>query len=168
MSVIATPTTLSPTAIREHAAVLGELHDIYGPEGAADVDKLFSTLGGFVTKDVPSGHMSILGRGAFAISPLGTGDHLGSRQAKAHAIGHYLLHYRLMHIEASAHFSCSHEVNEAESQANLFAAALLTRAADFVAAFNTARGDVQEISAKFGVYTSAIARRAESLGMTSR
>jgi len=86
----------------------------------------------------------------------------------AHEIGHYILHYLwpkkhghdVGPIEATRYGA-----GRVEYEANWFAAAFLMPADSFKQSFESANGDLSEVSSKFGVSMAAAKIRAQSLGL---
>lgn len=158
---------LSTRAISEYAERIGRHHDAYSEEGRADLDRLLKALGGRVEVSE-----SFFAQEALTIHEVGnflvhlppmTSDRR-DRFTIAHELGHYFLHYREPNTNGPMTFRRGAR-NHAETQANVFAAALLMPAEFFGAAYARHGSDWWALGDIFGVSPKAAEVRAQVLGL---
>lgn len=159
--------TLNNEAIEALAEALGSEHEIYDDTGRADVIELVETLGGRVCvddnidADRPAS-MSISAIDDFTVMVPWNTSVVRDRFTVAHEIGHLKLHYA---GEGSATFYRFGR-NAQETEANLFAAALLMPREAFEREFKQCEGDVSCLAKKFDVSLSTTKIRAQVLGLS--
>lgn len=162
-----TESPLSNRAISEYAERIGRFHNAYSAEGRADIAWLVRALGGSV--DVSD---SVFAREALTVNAPGdflvhlppmTSDRR-DRFTIAHELGHYFLHYLEPAVEGPKTFGRG-ERNRGETQANVFAAALLMPAEFFRQAHARVGDDWWTLAEVFGVSPKAAEVRAQVLGL---
>lgn len=159
------PAWLTNDAIAKYAEQVGTSAGIYDSNGRADIDLLLRKLGGHVgyATDEESSHVH--SRGDFEIFiPQLTSDRR-DRFTIAHELGHYFLHY--LHAKEQGEKSFSRGGRDrAETEANVFASALLMPAEKFEAAHWAHHGDMWKLAAQFDVSPRAAEVRAQVLGLS--
>lgn len=161
------PSRLSTKAIREYAERVADHYGIFNSEDCADVRGLVKRLGGRV--DVSSSlfndeALTVHAPGDFTIHlPQLTSDRR-DRFTIAHELGHYFLHYLQPERQGPMSYGRGSR-NQAETQANYFAASLLMPEARFRAAYERLQGDMWKIGDSFGVSPQAAGVRAQVLGL---
>lgn len=162
-----TESPLSNRAISEYAERIGRFHNAYSTEGRADIKWLVRALGG--TVDVSE---SVFAREALTVNAPGdflvhlppmTSDRR-DRFTIAHELGHYFLHYLEPKVAGSKTFGRG-ERNRGETQANVFAAALLMPSEFFREAYARVGSDWWTLAETFGVSPKAAEVRAQVLGL---
>jgi Zn-dependent peptidase ImmA (M78 family) len=109
-------------------------------------------------------HVEIRRPGNFLVRIGQTTSERRDRFAVAHGIGHYVLHY--LYRGENQYVEFAHTGDEqAEIEANVFAAALLMPAAHFTTAWTALHGDLWVLSRRFDVSPLAVQARAEVLGL---
>ena len=86
------------------------------------------------------------------------------RFTKAHELGHYFLHYLYPKVSGEARFGRGAR-DRAETEANVFASALLMPSEQFKRAYAEVGGDVWQLASRFDVSPRAAEVRAEVLGL---
>jgi Zn-dependent peptidase ImmA (M78 family) len=157
------PCALSYDAIREYAERVGSKHEIYEDEGHADIDGLVERLGGQVTRGERH-ELVVYQQGEFIISVHDFQSDRRSRFDKAHALGHYFLHYLYVGHESHRMFDRTSR-GDAETQANVFAATLMLPESQFRNAFETTGDDYWALSRVFEVSPASAKTRAQLLGL---
>lgn len=159
------PAWLTNDAIASYAEQVGANAAIYDANGCADIDLLLRRLGGHVgyAKDEESSH--VRERGDFTIFIPQLTSARRDRFTIAHELGHYFLHY--LHAKEQGEKSFSRGGRDrAETEANVFASALLMPAEAFKAAHQAYAGDTWKLAAQFDVSPRAAEVRAQVLGLT--
>lgn len=154
---------LSYDSIREYAARVGDQHQVYNNAGRADIDGLVKSLGGTISY----GHREALvvyAPNEFEISLPELTSARRDRFTTAHELGHYFLHYRLPRLSGRREFGRGKR-NTLETQANVFASALLMPEEHFRVAFADCQGDDWKLSRIFDVSPDAAAVRSQVLGL---
>lgn len=154
---------LSYQAISEYAEKVGAHHRIYDGR-SADIEGLIKKLGGQIAPGYSRESLHVNGPGDFIIYlPQMTSDRR-DRFTMAHEVGHYFLHYRLPNLTGVESFSRG-EQNSVETQANVFASALLMPAERFRRAFARHKGDKWALAQEFDVSPVAAEVRSQVLGL---
>jgi predicted transcriptional regulator len=162
-----TESPLSNRAISDYAERIGQFHNAYSPEGRADIDLLVRALGG--TVDVSESvfareALTVNGKGDFLVHLPPMTSNRRDRFTIAHELGHYFLHYLEPKVEGRKDFGRG-ERNRGETQANVFAAALLMPAEHFRAAHARVGNDWWTLADIFDVSPKAAEVRAQVLGL---
>lgn len=159
------PVGLSNQDIQKYAEMVGDHHKIYNAEGRADVDSLMSALGGRCDYARNNESLHIRQKGDFTIYlPLFTSERR-DRFTKAHELGHYFLHYLYKRSEESdVHFGRGGR-DRAETEANVFASALLMPSKLFEEAYRELNGDTVALASRFDVSPAAAEVRVRVLGL---
>jgi Zn-dependent peptidase ImmA (M78 family) len=164
VSTMNEPSTLSNSAIGDYAEKVGEHFNIYDGAGAADLKRLVAVLGGRIEYAETNESLHVNERGNFTIflPPFTSGRR--DRFTIAHELGHYYLHY-LHQNKSGAEGYFRGERNSVETQANVFASALLMPAAAFKKAYLRFAGDAWALAGLFDVSPDAARVRAQVLGL---
>jgi predicted transcriptional regulator len=158
------PAWLTNDAIASYAEQVGNNAGIYDSSGRADIDLLLRRLGGHVGSATDEESSHVRGRGDFTIFIPQLTSSRRDRFTIAHELGHYFLHY--LHAKAQGDKSFSRGGRDrAETEANVFASALLMPAESFKAAHRTYVGDSWRLAAHFDVSPRAAEVRAQVLGL---
>lgn len=159
------PAWLTNDAIASYAEQVGNNAGIYDPNGCADIDLLLKRIGGRVgyATDEESSH--VRGRGDFTVFIPQLTSSRRDRFTIAHELGHYYLHYLHAKEHGDKRFSRGGQ-DRAETEANVFASALLMPAESFKAAHRTYHGDSWKLAAHFDVSPRAAEVRAQVLGLS--
>ncbi|WP_080559278.1 ImmA/IrrE family metallo-endopeptidase [Prescottella equi] len=169
VAVTATPLNISTSGINDYAVRVGEAYGIYSPDGCADLDHLLQQLGGEV--EVRDGVESLAidkKSGTFTVFVPGHTSPRRDRFTIAHEVGHYLLHH-LNADEGNRLWRFTRlGSNGAETQANIFAAALIMPEAHFRRAYSELNGNVHAIASRFDVSPAAASVRCSVLGLNER
>lgn len=164
MSTIVTqPSNYSYGSISAYAEKVGEAHEIYSSNGNADIDGLVEKLGGRV--EVHNGHESlhVTSKNDFVIYIPQTTSSRRDRFTIAHELGHLFLHYVLPKKDGVKSFSRGGR-NRAETEANVFAAALLMPEKHFKREYRQI-GNATLVAWHFDVSPAAAEVRAQVLGL---
>lgn len=119
---------LTSAAISRYADLVTRTHGVTTGSGWVDIDSLITRLGGAIRvgSSDPSA-LRIHHPGEFTINLPEFISRSRARLELAHGLGHYFLHYR--YLGHSGEMSFTHGVHSRrEVEANIFAAAALTRA----------------------------------------
>lgn len=162
---VTTPSKLSYRAISEYANKIGMHHGIYDGNGCANLPKLLEAIGGRVhhTEELfaaEASRVNAVGDFEIIIPPLTSARR--DRFTIAHEIGHYFLHYLYAEETKPVVFGRGAS-NQAETEANVFAASLLMPEEPFKALFKSVSTDWWAISEVFEVSPSAAQVRAQAL-----
>lgn len=158
------PSRLSYDAIREYAERVGQHYAIYDRSGAGDVRDLVRKLGGRVVVGDSRESLHVNEVGNFTIYLPHMTSSRRDRFTIAHELGHYFLHYLHPNREAPASFGRG-ERNTVETQANVFASALLMPAEPFEREWKRHSGNARALATIFAVSPNAVEVRAEVLGL---
>ena len=156
------PAGLSNWAIQDYAERVGEYHKVYDDDGRADIDAFVAALGGSFEYAVDEESLHVRGPGDFVIYLPHFTSARRDRFTKAHELGHYFLHYVYRKQQTTASFGRGGR-DRAETEANVFASALLMPKAQFSRAFTDLDGDPWDVAARFDVSPRAAEVRAEVL-----
>lgn len=163
MSVRTTePAKLSNEAIVQYAERVGDHHHIYDDVGHADIDDFISRLGGRTEYAFDDESLHVREPGNFTIYVPRFTSARRDRFTKAHELGHYFLHYVYLKLSGDKQFGRGGR-DRAETEANVFASALLMPRKPFEAAFREFDGDEWELAARFEVSPQAASIRAQVL-----
>lgn len=146
-----------------------------GFEPGGDLREVVQRLGGKIShvdlwggNSSDSGSIEIHGSSFEIRLAIATGP-LRDRFTIAHEIGHYILHYlyrkQILNESINDLVAQRFGTNQAEKEANWFAAAFLMPADEFKREFASCGGDHSELSRKFQVSRQASEVRAKSLGL---
>ena len=158
------PTFMSGQAIADYAEKVAAHHEVLGA-GPTDLDRLLLRLGGHTSQRPSRESMTIHGVGNFTIFLPAHTSRTRDRFTIAHELGHYFLHYRLAATRGQQVFTRSGR-NQLETEANVFASALLMPATEFESAWHRLRGNAWDIAVHFDVSPAAVNVRASVLGLT--
>ena len=161
---LTTPAFLTNNAVQEYAELVGSHHDIYDDQGRANVDGLVSRIGGTSEYAVDSESLHVRSTGDFTIFIPHHTSARRDRFTKAHELGHYFLHYLYPKVSGEARFGRGAR-DRAETEANVFASALLMPSEQFKRAYAEVGGDVWQLASRFDVSPRAAEVRAEVLGL---
>lgn len=165
MQIIETePAGLSNSAISTYAERIGAHHRIYDEMGRADLIQLLDVLGGQLAYAESEESLSVRGVGDFTVYVPQYTSHSRDRFTIAHEIGHYFLHYRYADVTGLKQFGRGAR-NRAETEASVFASALLMPEDSFRAAWKEVGGDVWRAADRFMVSTAAVDVRASALNL---
>ncbi|MGS1053166.1 ImmA/IrrE family metallo-endopeptidase [Burkholderia glumae] len=166
------PCNLGKKAVGDLAEHLAR-HTQY--EVGSDLESLVARLGGEMRyQDIweldssESGSIEIHGDHKFVITLAAHTSRARDRFTIAHELGHYFLHYRLPRVkgkEIGPMRAARYGGDQAEVEANWFAASFLMPEAKFRDAFHAVDGDLVTLASQFGVSTSAAGVRAKSLSL---
>ncbi|WP_122263745.1 ImmA/IrrE family metallo-endopeptidase [Ornithinimicrobium cerasi] len=163
MSVTTEPANLTNAAIADYAQRIGEHHAIYSG-GRADLERLIGELGGqWDYGDGPESTI-VYEPGKFTIFLPHFTSRSRDRFTMAHELGHYFLHYLYSQSTGAKIFNRGSR-NRAETEANVFASALLMPADDFKRVWQRLESDEWEVANHFGVSPAAANVRAQVLGL---
>ncbi len=157
------PANLSNAAIAAYAERIGDHHKIY-TKGRADLKALVAKLGGTWAYAAGPESTIVWEPGNFEIFLPHFTSRSRDRFTIAHELGHYFLHYRYLKHEGSMVFHRGSR-NRAETEANVFASALLMPADDFRRVWSEKDGDEWEIANHFEVSAAAANVRAQVLNL---
>ena len=158
----------SKEAIETLAENLGQQHRIYDKDGRADVLELVDQLNGLVQiddntdEDAPAS-LNVRAEDDFTILVPWNTSVVRDRFTVAHEIGHLKLHYSGQGEATFYRFGR----NRQETEANLFAAALLMPKDRFTQEYAECDGDINCLSKKFDVSRSTTLIRAQVLNLVS-
>lgn len=158
------PSRLSNAAIEEYAQRVGDAHNAYSDDGRADLTHLVEVLGGKVETRDGSESLNVRGTGDFTIFLPHFTSPMRDRFTIAHELGHYFLHYRFAEAAGERSYARGGQ-NRAETEANVFAAALLMPGQAFGQTWQAHGGDAWRVAGHFGVSPAAARVRAEVLGL---
>jgi predicted transcriptional regulator len=156
--------SLTNQAISTYAEQVGDAHHIYEPTGRADIDVLLRRLGGAVRQAVDEESLHVRAKGDFTVFVPQLTSMRRDRFTIAHELGHYFLHYLYPKLVGEKRFGRGGR-DRAETEANVFASALLMPAERFAAAYRLHSGDVWQLAEQFDVSPRAAEVRAEVLNL---
>jgi hypothetical protein len=162
--IITEPANLTNASIAEYAERVGNSNGIY-EDGRADIDGLVQRLGGRVVFADGGESLHVRGQGDFTIFLPQFTSTSRDRFTIAHELGHYFLHYRYAGLQQEQPFGRG-DRNRAETEANVFASALLMPAKEFRKRWKVHRGDTWQVAQHFGVSPAAAGVRAQVLRLT--
>lgn len=155
---------LSNAAIAEYAQRVGDAHNVH-TDGYADLHRLVADLGGRVETRDGGESLNVRDTGDFTIYLPHFTSEMRDRFTIAHELGHYFLHYRYANIDGPKSYARGGR-NRAETEANVFAAALLMPAESFAKKWGEHPGDAWRVAGHFGVSPAAARVRAETLQLS--
>jgi len=159
------PACVSNRSIQDYAERVGRHHSIYDDRGRADIDRLIEVLGGNVEYAKGDESLHVRKPGDFTIYIPHFTSSRRDRFTKAHELGHYFLHY--LYPKSTGETNFSHGgVDRAETEASLFASALLMPADEFRAAYTEVDGDAWKLAVRFDVSPRAAGVRAQALQLS--
>ncbi|MGV0849466.1 ImmA/IrrE family metallo-endopeptidase [Mycolicibacterium phlei] len=159
------PAWLSNDAIADYAERVGENARIYGPDGRANIDAFLRRLGGTVRHAIDEETLHVRERGDFTIFIPHFTSSRRDRFTIAHELGHYFLHYLYPKVEGEKRFGRGGR-DRAETEANVFASALLMPTEKFTTAYKIHDGDTWALAAQFDVSPRAADVRAQVLNLS--
>lgn len=157
------PANLTNRSISDYAEKIGRHHSVYH-EGRADLDALLRRLGGKVAYAESEESLQVRQEGVFTVFLPHFTSVSRDRFTIAHELGHYFLHYRLAGLSGTKSYGRGAR-NRAETEANVFASALLMPELEFRKWWGQAAGDEWQVARHFEVSPSAAAVRAQVLGL---
>lgn len=157
------PSGLSNAAIEQYADKVARAHRVTA-DGRADLDTLVDRLGGTVCTRDGGESLHVRGIGDFTIYLPHLTSRMRDRFTIAHELGHYFLHYRYRAVCGELSYARGGR-DRAETEANVFAAALLMPTGPFTARWQGCDGDHWQVAEHFGVSPAAAAVRADTLGL---
>lgn len=160
-----TPIMWSNKKIDEYATLIGRQHEIY-VDGRADIYRLVADLGGTVTYGEADGALKVLNVGHFVITLSRSTSIRRDRFTLSHELGHYFLHYRNAGLTGVHTFDRGAR-SRAETEANVFASALLMPREEFRDRWTLCNADTSSMALHFDVSLAAAEVRAGTLGLTS-
>lgn len=158
----ATPAGLSNHAIQQYAERVGRYHHIYDRDGRADIDDFVARLGGSVDYADDNESLHVTAPGEFTIFLPHFTSARRDRFTRAHELGHYFLHYIYPEHTGPMSFRRGSR-DRAETEANVFASALLMPEDEFRRVHAEFNGDSWKLAAHFDVSPQAASVRAEVL-----
>lgn len=158
------PSNLKASAIQEYARQVGAAHQVYDNSGRADLDALLSRLGGTTEYALDAESLHVRQPGDFTIYLPQFTSNRRDRFTKAHELGHYFLHYLYSQSTGEESFGRG-DRNTAETEANIFASALLMPEENFKIAHSKYSGDAWRLALHFDVSPAAASVRAQVLGL---
>ncbi|WP_284753197.1 ImmA/IrrE family metallo-endopeptidase [Arthrobacter sp. efr-133-R2A-120] len=162
--MVTEPSNLKASAIQEYACQVGDAYHVYDEQGCADLDLLLQKLGGTTEYASDSESLHVRNVGDFTVYLPQFTSNRRDRFTKAHELGHYFLHYLYPKLTGECSFARG-DRNRAETEANIFASALLMPAEPFQRAHKAYNGDAWHLALHFDVSPAAAAVRAEVLGL---
>ena len=139
----------------------------------SDLESLVAKLGGEIRyQDIweldssESGSIEVYGDDKFVITLAAHTSRARDRFTIAHELGHFFLHYRLPRVNGrpiDRLRAARYGGDQAEIEANWFAASFLMPEGRFSEEYRATGGDLTQLAAKFGVSTAAASVRAKSL-----
>jgi len=159
------PIRMTHKAIQDLAQQVGDEFAIYDEHGCADLDRLLRTLGGKTRQALENESLTIRASDDFTVSLPSFTSQRRDRFTIAHELGHYFLHYlpRAEDEEAPTLFHRG-EQDPVETQANVFASALLMPETQFRAAWHK-WPDPDRLALVFDVSPAAARVRAQVLSL---
>lgn len=164
MIAAAKPCNLKYSDISNYAEAVGQHHAIYDALGNADIEALVKRLGGKISKNAGDESLEVLAPSSFVVNiPTHTSE-WRDRFTIAHELAHYFLHYRYAELDGPRKFGRGRK-DRAETEANVFASALLMPSEEFKRAHKQLDGDVWSLARRFDVSPAAAEVRAQVLGI---
>ena len=152
-------------SIDQYAETVGEYHGIYRSDGCADIDGFLRKLGGSKAYAEGAEALKVNRPGEFRVFLPHFTSHGRDKFTIAHELGHYFLHYVLPKKTEPMEFGRGAR-NRAETEANVFASALLMPRSHFVRVWREQRGDAWAVARHFEVSPKAVSVRAQVLNLT--
>lgn len=151
--------------IGEYAERVAEEYGVKDCSGRVDVRGLVEILQGVVVASDDIESLAINQDGSFTVFVPLTTSPLRDNFTIAHELGHYFLHFLIPFErgrDPERHFQRGGS-SRLETEANVFAAALLMPAEEFRAAYGQLQGDVYALANHFNVSPAAARVRVSSL-----
>lgn len=158
------PCNLKYSDIGSYAEEIGSYHDIYDSDGKASIEDLLKKLGGRVALNSGQESLEVTSQGDFVVNIPTHTSMRRDRFTLAHELAHYFLHYRYAGVEGPMTFGRG-ERNRAETEANVFASALLMPAERFKESWVELDGNSWSLARRFEVSPDAASVRAQVLGL---
>lgn len=158
------PLRLSNAAIADYAQRVGRDNDVY-VDGKVDLDRLVAMFGGRIEYGDSTEALHVQDAGEFTIYLPQFTSSARDRFTIAHELGHYFLHYRLPRLSGVQSYGRGQR-NRIETEANVFASALLMPEPEFRQRWNIANGDEWKVANYFDVSPAAASVRAQVLRLT--
>ena len=158
------PAYYTNKSIDKYAEAIGEHNHLYRADGSADLDALLSRLGGTIAYAEGPESLQVEQPGQFTVFLPHFTSTARDKFTIAHELGHYFLHYQLQKLEGPKRFGRG-ERNRAETEANVFASALLMPRTHFVRVWADLGGDEWAVARHFEVSPAAAGVRAQVLGL---
>lgn len=158
------PARLTNAAIQEYAERVGEHHNLYDESGHADIDRFIFSLGGNTTYATNDESLHVTKPGDFTIFIPHFTSSRRDRFTKAHELGHYFLHYLYSDTDGERSFGRGGR-DRVETEANVFASALLMPSGPFRRSHKELGGDKWALAARFEVSPQAAEVRAQVLNL---
>lgn len=153
------------TSIASYAERLGEHHEIYDENGRADIQEFVTKLGGKLTYADSTESLHVSEPGVFTIFLPQFTSVSRDRFTIAHELGHYFLHYLYKKRTGEASFGRGSR-NRAETEANVFASALLMPHEAFERVWRATGADEWRVANHFDVSPAAAGVRAQVLRLS--
>lgn len=158
------PGNFTYSSIANLAQKVGEKYQAYSDEGLLDHMKLLEAIGGRIEYAHGPESSEVAADGTFTIYLPHFTSPARDRFTIAHEIGHYYLHYKAAKPEKGVAVSFGRSSgNRAETEANVFASALLMPEKAFKRVWKRNNGDAHIVSRHFDVSPAAAGVRAEVL-----
>ncbi|OBF93823.1 hypothetical protein A5791_12475 [Mycobacterium sp. 852002-51163_SCH5372311] len=157
------PSLLSNRAIEDYAEQVGNYHKVFDDQRPTDIDGLLTILGGkvaYATDDHQS--LYVKSPGDFTVFVPHFTSSRRDRFITARGIGHYFLHYQYPGLEVEITFGRGSD-DRAETEADVFASALLMPADLFRKALGELGDDYWKLAARFDVSPKAAEVRAQAV-----
>nr|WP_194305898.1 ImmA/IrrE family metallo-endopeptidase [Dietzia sp. B19] len=154
---------MSNAAIAKFAERVGRENDLYD-DGRADLDYLLRLFGGKIEYRDGGEALHVRSPADFTIFLPRFTSVARDRFTIAHELGHYFLHYRLPELNDERGYGRGSR-NRAETEANVFASALLMPSAEFAEKWNSLEKDEWLVANHFDVSPAAARVRAEVLNL---
>lgn len=160
---ITQPAMLSNAVISQYAERVGYENDIYR-DGRADLDYLLELFGGKIEYRDGGEALHVRSASDFTVFIPRFTSVARDRFTIAHELGHYFLHYRFPQCEGEQGYGRGRR-NRAETEANVFASALLMPSHEFEHQWHKLDGDEWLLANHFDVSPAAARVRAEVLNL---
>ncbi|WP_458317924.1 ImmA/IrrE family metallo-endopeptidase [Mycolicibacterium brisbanense] len=155
---------LSNAAIADYAQRVGRENDVY-VAGKVDLDRLVEMLGGRIEYCDSAEALHVRTPSDFTIYVPQFTSSARDRFTIAHELGHYFLHYRFAKRTDEQTYGRGQR-NRMETEANVFASALLMPETEFRQQWNLTGGDEWKVANYFDVSPAAASVRAQVLRLT--
>ncbi|NMF27969.1 ImmA/IrrE family metallo-endopeptidase [Cellulosimicrobium aquatile] len=158
------PAGLQNSAIAAYAERVGTNYSIYDSSGQADISALLNALGGRIEYSDRPEASHVWEKGNFVVFIPNSTSRRRDRFTIAHELGHYFLHYLYPKRSGEMSFGRGGR-NRAETEANVFASALLMPDAPFRRAWRELGADEWHVARRFDVSPAAAQVRASILNL---
>jgi IrrE N-terminal-like domain len=157
------PSLLSIPAIEDYANRVGRRHNVFDDDRPTDIDGLMQTLGGKVGYAADQqATLHVRSSGDFTVFIPHFTSSRRDRFVVAHGIGHYFLHYQYPGLQGELTFGRNSNPR-AETEADVFASALLMPAHLFRKATDELGDDYWKVAVRFDVSPMAAEIRAQAI-----